>query len=192
MPLSEASPRTHRHTRRITVYGYEREDGLFDIEAELTDTKTYGFDTIDRPVLAGTPLHRMLARLTVNVDMEIVHAEAVTEFGPYNICGGGAESFGLLAGLTIKPGFLRAANERLGGIKGCTHLRELLQQIATTAFQTLFPAREKREAERGTEPSPRILNSCHAYDASGPVVARRWPEFYTGPRPEQTTGRDQM
>ena len=138
MPLSTPAERELLHLRDITLRGYRRADGLFDIEARLTDTKTYGFDNIDRGrIEPGEPLHGMVARFTVDEDMRIVAAEAVTDYGPFAICGGGAESFATLAGLTIASGFLKAANQRLAGTIGCTHLRELLQQMATTAFQTM-------------------------------------------------------
>ena len=40
MPLSApAAPRRRLHTRRITFEGFQREDGLFDIDARLTDVK---------------------------------------------------------------------------------------------------------------------------------------------------------
>lgn len=187
MPLSEPAPRKHLHTRAITLQGYAREDGLFDIEAEITDHKTYGFDTFDRPIPVGTALHHMRARITVDPDMAIVKAEAVTEAGPFAICPGGAETFGRLEGLVIRAGFLKAANERLGGVIGCTHLRELLQQMATVAFQTTYPVRAQKE---GVDPAkaPRLLGTCHAYDPAGAVVQKRWPAFYTGAEPAAAGG----
>lgn len=39
MPLSNPVPRVARHRRAITVEAYLREDGLWDIEARLMDTK---------------------------------------------------------------------------------------------------------------------------------------------------------
>ena len=180
MPLSEAAPRKPLHTRDIKLHGYQREDGQFDIEAELIDTKAYPFDIDGRPIPVGAPLHHMRARITGNEHLVITSAEAVTESGPFSICGGGAESFSRLAGLTIRPGFLRAANERLGGIKGCTHIRELLQQMATVAFQTSYPVRAKRDEKKPASTPPRLLNTCHAYDSAGDVIKRRFPAFYTG------------
>jgi hypothetical protein len=78
-------------------------------------------------------------------------------------------------------------------------LRELLQQMATTAFQTIGPHRAWREAqENGEMPEPgsdkldarvarklmgggaSIVNSCRAYASDGEIVRRRWPELYTG------------
>jgi hypothetical protein len=179
MPLSPPAERALLHLRDIAIRGYRRADGLFDIEAEIADTKTYGFTVGSRRVEPGDKLHNMLVRITVDENLTIVAAEAATEAGPFLNCPGGAEKFGRLAGITIRAGFLREANARIGGVDGCTHIRELLQQMATVAFQTSFvlPSRQAN-SEAAAE---RMVNSCHAYAADGPVVQRRWPELYTGP-----------
>ena len=66
MPLSPPAERELLHTRAIEINGYRRADGQFDIEARLTDTKTYAFGNQDRGTIEpGTPLHGMLARMTV-------------------------------------------------------------------------------------------------------------------------------
>jgi hypothetical protein len=185
MPLSEPAERTLLHLRDIAVRGYLRADGLFDIEAEIIDTKTYAFSVGDRRVEPGERLHNMLVRMTVDADLTIVACEASTEFSPFPSCGGGAETFGRLAGLTIKAGFLREANARIGGVAGCTHIRELLQQMATVAFQTSFvlPTRQADDSAS----AGRLINTCHAYSAAGPVVRRRWPALYTGPEDAAAT-----
>lgn len=181
MPLSEPQERELLHRRDIALRGYRRADGLFDIEAHLTDTKTYGFPSEDRGfVAAGEPLHGMWMRMTLDDDLTIVACEASTEFGPYTVCPAAAPNFSRLAGLSIKRGFLRAAAERVGGTQGCTHLRELLQQMATVAIQTLYAVRSRREEEQRPE-KPGLLNSCLAYATDSPVVRRRWPHLYTGP-----------
>jgi hypothetical protein len=38
-----STQRQHVHRRSITLDGYVRTDGLIEVEAELTDVKTYGF-----------------------------------------------------------------------------------------------------------------------------------------------------
>jgi hypothetical protein len=179
MPLSEPAERALLHRREIVLHGYRRTDGLFDIEAELADTKSYGFSVGDRDQIApGEKLHNMVMRITVDAGLTIVAAEAATEFAPFNVCPGGAATFGRLVGLTIRGGFLREANARIGGTEGCTHIRELLQQMATVAVQTTYVLRAGQANDAGS--APRLLNSCHAYAADGPVVRRRWPQFYTG------------
>ena len=201
MPLSPSAPREHLHTRAIMLHGYRRADGLFDIEAALTDTKTYDFANHDRgEVRAGTPLHGMLARMTVNDSMVITRFEAVTEYGPFHICADAAPLFERLAGLSIGRGFLKAANERIGGVHGCTHLRELLGQMGTVAFQTLFAMRRQpaldtaNATETAPTPAPTsaptpaptpapakkplLLGTCLAYAPGSPVVQRQYPEYY--------------
>ena len=106
---------------------------------------------------------------------------------------------GVLAGLALKAGFLKAANERLRGPLGCTHIREMLQQIATVAHQTMWPVRERQRARRLAEAqrldpslvvraeageddgSMRLLNTCFAYSSAGSVVRQRWPHLSTAP-----------
>ena len=41
MPLPPAAPRKNMHTRDIQCCGYERADGLWDIEGHLVDTKSF-------------------------------------------------------------------------------------------------------------------------------------------------------
>jgi len=195
MPLSHPVDRELQHLRDIALKGYHRADGLFDIEAHLVDTKTYGFPSDYRGQLnAGEPLHGMWVRMTIDSEMNVISCEAASDFTPYSVCPGAAPAFAGLAGLKIGPGFNRAVNERVGGTKGCTHLREVLAQMATVAFQTLYPirarlAREAREAQKasgadvaGEPPTtpgarPALLGTCHAYALNSPVVKRRWPEW---------------
>lgn len=201
MPLSQPAERERLHQRSIEINGYRRTDGKYDIEAHLTDVKSFGQTSHDRGYIdAGDPVHDMWLRLTVDEKMHIHGVEAVSDKTPYAMCPTAAPNFTRLTGLQIKAGFLREAAHRVGGTVGCTHLRELLQQMATTAFQTINPAKARREmsAEAGalekhgsdafdkriTEKwggGNKILNTCLAYDEKGPLVRRRWPHLYTGP-----------
>jgi hypothetical protein len=178
LPLSDPAARERLHRRAITIDGYRRADGLYDIEGEIIDTKTYPLTLEHRSAAPGEPLHHMRVRFTVDEDLVIRAAEAATEAGPYAICGGGAASFSRLAGLRIGAGFVREAMARLGGPVGCTHIRELVQQMGTVAFQTLFGQRTKQVSEDAV--AARMVNSCYAFAADGPVVRRRWPQHYTG------------
>ena len=178
MPLSPpVAGREQVHTRRIELHGYTRDDGLFDIEARMTDTKSRGFSTDDRAwVPPGEPLHGMSMRMTVDEELTIVGFEAVTDYSPYRICPEIAPNYAKLVGIRIGNGFMRAVAERVGGTHGCTHLRELLQPMATVAFQTLYSMMAKRaQAEPGRKPP--LINTCYAYRDDGPVVQRKWPEY---------------
>jgi hypothetical protein len=169
MPLSPATPRKLLHQRDIQVRGYERADGLVDIEAHMTDTKTYSWGNQDRGgIQAGEPLHDMWVRITIDHDMMIHACEASMDATPYNVCPGAAPGMGQLAGLKIGKGFLRAAMHRIGGVAGCTHLRELLQPLATVAFQSMHGLRARTAAGIPTA----LLNTCFAYNETGPLANR--------------------
>ncbi len=184
MPLSHAAARRLAHRRQIAICGYERADGLFDIEAHLRDTKPFDMTLEDRGgrLAAGEALHEMTLRLTVDETMTIRGCEAEIRHGPFHACGDAGAHFDRLVGLAIRKGFLREAAARVGGVDGCTHLRELLQQIGTTAFQTLYPVRARRsaaaKAHGGEESGTELINTCHAFADTGAVVKRRWPKHW--------------
>jgi hypothetical protein len=184
MPLSEAAPRKLMHTRTIECKGYERADGLWDIEAHLVDTKSYlhtrRFGGRERQ--PGQPVHQMWLRLTIDLDMRVHDAEAVTDDGPYPNCGAITPNFKRLIGATIGPGWRRKTLELLGGTKGCTHLVELLMPLGTTAFQATGRARESHNAGKPLTKKPYQINSCHVYKDDSDAVLERWPQFYTGER----------
>lgn len=180
MSLPRPTPRKHIHTREIVCRGYEREDGLWDIEGTITDTKTYSFENHDRGgIPAGEPIHRMSVRLTVDDGLTVHAAHATTDNGPFNLCGDIAPAYGSLVGLTIGPGWRKAVYAKVGGTGGCTHITDLLTgPLAVTAYQTIAPARARRD--NAEERRPGALDTCHALASSSPVVKRRWPKFYTG------------
>jgi hypothetical protein len=181
MPLSQAVPRQLIHKRAIECKGYERDDGLWDIEAHLVDTKTYVHTRRHggQERQPGEPLHNMWLRLTIDLDMRIHDAEAKTDDGPYPICGDIAVNFKSLAGVKIGAGWRKEIAARLGGAKGCTHLVELLGPLGTTAFQATGRARQARDAGKPVLKKPFQLNSCHVYKDDSEAVRERWPAFYT-------------
>ena len=84
MPLSQPAERERLHTRAIEINGYRRADGHYDIEAHLTDVKSFGQTNYDRGYIeAGDPVHDMWLRLTVDETMHIHAVEAVSDKTPY-------------------------------------------------------------------------------------------------------------
>ena len=125
MPLTAAQPRAPIHDRQVRVRGYHREDGLWDIEGHLVDTKTYEIDNRHRGAIPpGEPIHEMWLRVTIDDGMLIHRVEASTDFAPFGSCPVVTPRFAELEGLTIGPGFKRRVVERVGGRLGCTHLVE--------------------------------------------------------------------
>ena len=188
MPLSPPVKRNLIHTREVRCFGFEREDGLWDIEGRITDTKTYSFDNRDRgEVSAGTPVHDMLIRLTVDDDLVVHDAEASTESAPFNICPAVTDGVKALKGLKIASGWTRNVQKAIGGLQGCTHINQLLMgPLATTAYQSIIPGKSHRKKEgdpgSGDKPTKRpvVIDTCHAFAADGENVRHFWPDYYEG------------
>ena len=179
MPLSPPAPRQAIHQRRVVCKGYRRDDGLWDIEGYLADTKSYAFENKHRgTVEPGDPVHEMWLRLTIDDSFTVRAVEAVTEKGPFAICPGAAPNFQKLVGLTMGSGWNRRVREVLGGASGCTHLVELTGPMATTAMQTIWPLRQSKQPKKSDR--PRLLDSCYAFSSDSPVVKDLWPDHYTG------------
>lgn len=182
MPLSKPAPRKHIHGRRVACHGYLREDGLWDIEASLVDTKSYSFDNVDRGgINSGEPIHAMWFRLTVDDDRVVREAEAAIDAAPFAICGDIAAGFEALKGLRIAAGWRKEVRARFGGIRGCTHLTELLLgPLAAVANLTVGAASGRPATTPPPGDRPVLLDTCHALAADSPVVKREWPEFDNG------------
>jgi hypothetical protein len=178
--LSWPAERKLATSRTISCAGYARKDGLWDVEAHLIDTRPtsvahpkYG---VAKP--AGYPLHEMKIRITVDNDMLIHDAEAVTINAPFEPCRVPPASFSKLKGLSLKKGWKKDLSEIMGGTKGCTHLSELLGNLATVAYQTVASSDEWIANVDKGEITPFYIDSCYSYNESGPLVERLYPDLY--------------
>jgi hypothetical protein len=174
MGLPEPAERHLVHNRRISCSGYVRADGNFDIEAELIDSKTYDFPSDTHgTVYQNTPYHHMQVRITVDLDLIVTDAAAITLAGPYQICPQAAKSITNLIGLKIGPGWKRRVQTAIGGPSGCTHITELTGPMATTAYQTIGGEISRRHREQieddnlpETNQDRSLKNSCIAFSQS--------------------------
>ena len=196
LPLPISQPRKHLHHRHVTFNGYLREDGLWDIEAQLTDTKAYPMVSPEKgPMSPGTPVHDMFIRATVDDSLTIRQITAVMDSRPFAECPQALDPMQKMVGITMGPGWRQAIDNALGGSKGCTHMRELLFNMATAAYQTI-PVYQAHQQERTVMPPradgqpPFHLGKCMAWDFNGAVVQRHYP-LYAGWQPVikvETTG----
>jgi len=189
MALSPPKPRQPFHTRQVTFNGYRRDDGLWDIEAELLDTKSRAWPSYEQGVQPpGTPIHHMMARLTLDDNFVVVIIEAAMQSTPFDECTGVLDGLQKLVGARVASGWRKSIETSVGGTAGCTHLRELLINMGTVAFQTLSRGMNKvadmQPVTFATKPPPH-LGQCRAWDFDGPVVERNRPEYYRW-RPEQS------
>ena len=184
MPLPTPAQRQHIHTRKIDFAGYERDDGMFDIEAHLTDTKSYAFSNNWRGnIEPGVPIPGMWLRVTIDDQFVVQDVEASTDHSPFAMCPDITPAYKALKGLTMGPGWRQAVRQKVGGIQGCTHLTELLFPMATVAIQTIRPLQNHRRKladsdSRRSAGKPFVLNTCHAWAEFSPVVKENAPDYY--------------
>jgi hypothetical protein len=178
MPLPPPQSRQLVHTRKIECRGYHREDGLWDIEGSLVDTRTGEISTFGRGRIApGEPLHEMWLRMTVDSELTVIAIDARTVHAPYPACPQFPDRFGKLVGQRIEPGWTAKVRMLLGGRWGCTHLVELLGPLATTAVQTVYAWRGQVDSVDpfSVAPPAEFINTCHALAQDGEAVRRLWP-----------------
>lgn len=173
------------HTRQITCRGYRRRDGLWQIEASVSDDKGQAVPFRSRPdVAAGERIHHLTLSVLIDDDYTICDVRATTLAAPWPICTDTAAAYRRLIGLRIGPGFKRAVHEVLGGPLGCTHLTDLLGQVANTYMQASFPDRLARQ--RRTSDDPRqwpdtrtlsFIDGCVAWRKDGAALAAEYPQL---------------
>ena len=172
---------------------FARDDGLWDDEARLTDTKTSDARLAAGIRSAGDPIHDMRLCVTIDTRMDVLAASAVSDRVPYpGQCEAITHAYAKLVGLNLMRGFKWHVAERVGGTAGCTHLTELAAVLPTAAVQAfageVFRSRrgERTGSAGETEERPFQLDRCNALRLDGEAVRLFYPRWY---RPE-ATGND--
>lgn len=180
MALPPASAdRQLKHQRCFDVQVFARADGLWEVDARLTDVKTRDLPTAGGVRPAGVPLHEMLLRLVVDTELNIREAGAETYWMPYaGQCDGYGDAYGRLVGLNLLRGFRGELKERLGGVLGCTHITELAQVLPTAVIQA-FAGEVIDTREGGSDGAPPFqIDRCHALRRDGEAVRLFYPRWY--------------
>jgi len=181
MALPTAAPdRQFKHRRRIDVQIHARGNGLWEVDAEITDVKTRDTRLAGEVRPAGEPIHDMLLRVVVDEQFNIVEAGSETRRMPYpGHCDDHGDAYRGLVGLNLLKGFRQAVRERLGGTAGCTHLTELTQVLPTAVVQA-FAGEVLDTREGSSERRPFQIDGCHALRSDGPAVRIHYPRWYRG------------
>ncbi len=166
------------HRRVVQVEAFQRDDGLFDLEAHLTDTKPRPIDLLSGPREAGDPIHDMSLRVTIDDTFSIVAVTAAMPRVPNpGVCETITPRYGALVGLNLLRGFRKQVQARLGRTQGCTHLSELTAVLPTAALQSIGHLVRRDDPDAASVP-PFFIGQCHAYDRGGEVVRRHYPQWF--------------
>lgn len=176
------------HRRAIDCDGYLREDGLWEVEARLVDTKPFlQRDQFRGDVHAGTPVHDIRLRLAVDDRLIVREAETNMAATPFPTCIEVEGILQRLVGEQIGRGWRETVRRKIGKLETCTHLAELLGPAVTTLFQTMSYGKrpdggDSMDGHQGTSEPPFFINGCHSWRTDGPIVAKVFPQFATKPR----------
>lgn len=187
MALPTAAPeRQLKHSRHIDVQIFARGNGLWEVDAVITDVKTRDADLANGVRKAGDPIHDMLLRLVIDEAFNVLEAGSQTRAMPYpGECDNHGDAYANLAGLNLMKGFRRAVHERLGGVAGCTHLTELTQVLPTAVVQAFAGDVINTRGDDGLDAKqPFQLDRCHALRTDGNAVRTYYPRWYK-PAPQE-------
>jgi len=169
--------RERLHGRTISYDGYRREDGLFDIECHIVDVKDHDYELLTGVRRAGVPIHDMWVRVTIDRDLVIQTIEAFTDSMPYpGACNRIGPAYEKLVGASLVNGFRKHLHEVMGGIRGCTHITEMLSYLPTAAVQTFSGLQREDDGDE----KPFQLDRCHALETTTETVRRYYPKWYRG------------
>jgi hypothetical protein len=178
-----ASDRQLKHRRSIDVQIYARGNGLWEVDAHITDVRPRETRMATGMLPAGAPIHDMLLRLVVDERFEVIEAGAETSAMPYpGECNSYGDVYGRLVGLNLMKGFRHAVKERLGGVQGCTHITELTQVLPTAVVQAFAGEVLDTRGDSADSTQPFQIDRCHALRADGPAVKTYYPRWYRAPQ----------
>ncbi len=180
MPTNVPAKRREIHHRVIDMKTYERDDGLFDAEAHLVDRKPFDFKRSGRPEPwpAGTALHDLRVRMTVDGTYVVREISASSDVTPYAICKEAEATLSLMVGERLASGWTQKVKERLRGSTSCTHLMEMLLPLASTALQGIRGLNLERRRTVNANGVPVAIDSCYAYAQHSEVVKMIWPDHH--------------
>jgi hypothetical protein len=184
-----ASERRLKHRRSIDVQIYARGNGLWEVDAHITDVRAGPTRMTTGMLPAGAPIHEMRLRLVVDERFNIVEAGAQTFARPYpGECERYGDAYGRLVGLNLMQGFRHAVRQRLGGVQGCTHLTELTQVLPTAVVQAFAGEVIDTQGSADASTPPFQIDRCHALRADGPTVKTYYPRWYRAPHDTAAAG----
>ncbi|BBB58896.1 hypothetical protein UNDKW_0623 [Undibacterium sp. KW1] len=183
MPLSSSiKRRALKHTRTIQIEAFARDDGLWDLDARITDYKPRDITLASGVRPNGSALHDLSLRITIDLQLTIVDVEASSDAVPYpGYCEVITPDYKKLIGLNLLRQFRQGVKERMAGVHGCTHLTEMAQILPTAAVQAfagdVIDTRDGATDYGQQAQQPFQLDRCHALRTDGPAVVQYYPRW---------------
>lgn len=163
------------HTRDIKVTTYDYDEQRIIVEGLLEDDRFQESYAITGETFPGGVFHHMAIRLLINCsNRSIEDVDVDLLFVPRLACRETIDCLAPIKGLTITKGFMSKVKKMAGGSKGCIHLVELLQAMASAIFQGFEAHRSQKpsslDPDRAKIMFQFLVNSCRGWREDGPFV----------------------
>jgi hypothetical protein len=127
-------------------------------------------------------VHDLSIRITLDDSLTVTDAVASMDYTAHPLCPQAAPNFRNIVGLKIEAGWNKKIRAAMSPGLGCTHIIEMLAQMASGAKQAMWsrkageaiemPPAQEREMEQS------MLNSCYPYRQDSPWVKKNFPRNF--------------
>ena len=174
--MKQAQHKSHIRNIEISIYS-THDENKFIVEGFLKDDRLNDYYLITGEKRHGGKIHNMAVRMLVSVPhMKIEDIEAEMIDVPGEECHDTTDFVKSVIGLTLTQGYSIKVRSLLGGINGCTHMVNLLINMAPAAIQGIwsFKAQKKVDIDSGQNEKKRVFmmedflkNTCYAWREKG-------------------------
>lgn len=163
------------HTRSIEITTYNYDGQRLIVEGFLKDERFQDSHLVTGESFPAGVIHHMGIRLLINCSSLVIEDIDVDLISvPRAACLETLECLAPIKGLTITRGFTSKVKKIAGGVRGCTHLVELLLAMAPAVVQGFAAYRSQKPSDFNREETKLIgrylVNTCHAWREDGPFA----------------------
>jgi len=162
--------------RRLEFKTYALEDDQLIVEGWLKDDKFLPTYHLDGELSPAGKLHRICVRLLLGGSpLSIRDAEAEMPVVPHDECRTTQDTVKKIIGMTIAHGYGDELHKRIGGVRGCAHMVQLIMAMGTAALHGYWfnKARHRHPLPATLEELPDLdylINSCKLWEKGGILI----------------------
>lgn len=166
------------HERRLEIRTYATENDRIIVEGWLKDDRFVQRYQLDGSLSPPGKIHRICVRLLLgDWPLSILDAEAEMPVVPHDECPTAQDTVKEIIGLTITHGYGDRVLERLGGVKGCAHMVQLIIAMGNAALHGYWSQKLQEPFQVPDTPEELsgldyVINSCMLWKKDGPLIRK--------------------
>lgn len=168
------------HQRRLefSTYALADDRDRIIVEGRLKDDRFVPRHHLDGNISPPGKVHRICVRLLLGGwPLSILDAEAQMEVVPHEQCPSAEDTVKKVVGLTITHGYGDKVIERIGGLKGCAHMVQLIIAMGNASLHGYWShrLRNHRPLPGSLKEIPEldyVIGSCLLWNEGGPLIQK--------------------